>query len=153
MKAAPYLMERGDWYVKFGKYREATLDYIEYEHIVGFNNLNENFYYMRYKTALQGNMYQTAEEDINRALAIRPNDYVYLAEKAALSLRVGMMDEAIVWAEKAVKIDSSNPDAYRLLGIAYGEKKNKEKSISYLKRAVSLGDKYATELIKNYNSK
>ena len=153
VKAAPYLMERGDWYVKFGKYREATLDYIEYEHIVGFNNLNENFYYMRYKTALQGNMYQTAEEDINRALAIRPNDYVYLAEKAALSLRVGMMDEAIVWAEKAVKIDSSNPDAYRLLGIAYGEKKNKEKCISYLKKAVSLGDKYATELIKNYNSK
>lgn len=153
VKAAPFLMERGDWLCKFKRFREATLDYIEYEHLVGFNNLNENFYYMRYQTALKGNMYQTAEDDINRALAIRPDDYVYNSEKAALNLRLGMTDEAIVLAEKATRIDPKRSDAYRLLGIAWGEKKNKAKCMQYLNKALSLGDNYAEELIKSYKAK
>lgn len=147
---APYILERANQRANFEKYREATLDYLEYEHIVGFQNLNDNFYYIREQVALKGNMYKQADDDINRALAIRPSDYVYNAEKAALMLRVGQFDDAIRSAKRAIGIDPKASDAYRLLGIAYGETKNKQLCLQYLKKAKELGDDHADELIEQY---
>lgn len=148
--AAPYLLERANQLNNAGKYREATLDYMEYEHVVGFKNLNDNFYYLREQAAVEGKMYKQALDDINSALAIRPNDYVYNAEKAALLLRLGMFDEAIESAERAKNIDPKSADAYRLLGIAYGETKKKAQCKENLEKAASLGDEHASELIKQY---
>lgn len=147
---APYIFERANQYNKMGKYRESTIDYLEYEHIVGFQNLNDNFYYIREQIALKGKMYKQADDDINRALAINPNDYVYNAEKAALMLRFGMFEEAVHSALRAIKIDPKATDGYRLLGIAYGEMKKKQLCLQNLKKAKDLGDDRADELIKQY---
>lgn len=147
---APYLFERANQYNNIGKYRESALDYIEYEHVVGFQNLNDNFYYIREQIALKGKMYKQADDDINRALAINPGDYVYNAEKAALMLRFGMFDEAIHSAQRAINIDPKGVDGYRLLGIAYGETKKKQLCLQNLQKAKELGDERADELIKQY---
>ena len=147
---APYIFERANQYNNMGKYRESALDYIEYEHIVGFQNLNDNFYYIREQIALKGKMYKQADDDINRALAINPNDYVYNAEKAALMLRFGMFEDAVHSAQRAIKIDPQATDGYRLLGIAYGEMKKKQLSLQNLQKAKDLGDDRTDELIKQY---
>lgn len=147
---APYILERANQRANFGKYREATLDYLEYEHIVGFQNLNDNFYYIREQVALKGNMYKQADDDINRALAMRPDDYVYNAEKAALMLRVGQFEDAVLSAKRAIGIDPQASDAYRLLGIAYGEMKNKQLCLQNLRKAKELGDDHVDELIEQY---
>lgn len=147
---APYILERANQRANFGKFREATLDYLEYEHIVGFQNLNDNFYYIREQVALKGNMYKQADDDINRALSMRPSDYVYNAEKAALMLRVGQFEDAIVSAKRAIGIDPKASDGYRLLGIAYGETKNKQLCLQNLRKAKELGDEHADELIEQY---
>lgn len=149
-RVAPYYLARGNQLSIMGKYRESTLDYIEYEHLVGYANLNDNFYYRREQVALKGNMYQQALDDINRALALRADDYVYNAEKAALMLRLGMFDDAIRCAKRAIGIDANVPDGYRLLGIAYGELKQKQLCMQNLKKAKALGDAHADELISQY---
>ena len=95
-------------------------------------------------------MYKQADDDINRALAINPGDYVYNAEKAALMLRFGMFDEAILSAQRAINIDPKGVDGYRLLGIAYGETKKKQLCLQNLQKAKELGDERADELIKQY---
>lgn len=147
---APYILERANQYNNVGKYRESALDYIEYEHIVGFQNLNDNFYYIREQIALKGKMYKQADDDINRALAMRPDDYVYNAEKSALMLRLGQFDDAIVYAKRAIGLDPKGIDGYRLLGIAYGETKKKQLAIQNLQKAKELGDDHADELLKQY---
>lgn len=147
---APYILERANQYNNIGKYRESALDYIEYEHIVGFQNLNDNFYYIREQIALKGKMYKQADDDINRALAMRPDDYVYNAEKSALMLRLGQFDDAIVYAKRAIGIDPKGFDGYRLLGIAYGETKKKQLAIQNLQKAKEFGDDHADELLKQY---
>lgn len=147
---APYILMRANQYSNVGKYRESTLDYMEYEHIVGFQNLNDNFYYIREQIALKGKMYKQADDDINRALAMRPDDYVYNAEKTALMLRLGQFDDAIAYAKRTISIDPKGIDGYRLLGIAYGETKKKQLCIQNLQKAKELGDEHAGELLKQY---
>jgi tetratricopeptide (TPR) repeat protein len=65
------------------------------------------------------------------------------AECAALNYRVGQVDEAIHYAEQAIKTDSKFPDAYRILGVCLNEKGNKQKAREYLKKAIELGDTLA----------
>lgn len=149
-KVAPYLWERAEQLNLAGKYREAVLDYIEYEHVVGFRNLNDNFYYHREQAAVEGKMYQQAIDDINRAVAMKPDDYIYNVEKASLLVRLGQMDEAIHSAQKAIQLDKTESDAFRILGIAYGESNQKKLCIENLRKAEELGDKYASELLKQY---
>ena len=149
-KVAPYLWERAELLNVAGKYREAVLDYKEYEHVVGFNNLNDNFYYRREQAAVEGKMYQQAIDDINRAIALKPNDYFYNVERASLMVRLGMFEEAIRSANKAIQLNNEGTDAYRIIGIAYGESKQKKLCIENLEKAVELGDEHAQELLDQY---
>lgn len=149
-KVAPYLWERAELLNVAGKYREAVLDYKEYEHVVGFNNLNDNFYYRREQAAVEGKMYQQAIDDINRAIALKPNDYLYNVERASLMVRLGMFEEAIRSANKAIQLNNEGTDAYRIIGIAYGESKQKKLCIENLEKAVELGDEHAQELLDQY---
>lgn len=148
--AAPYLWERAEMLNLAGKYREAVLDYKEYEHLVGFNNLNDNFYYRREQVSVNGKMYQQAIDDINRAISLKPEEYLYNVEKSALMLRLGMFDEAINSAVKAIRLNGSGVDAYRIIGIAYGETKQKELCFENLEKAIQLGDEHAQELLDQY---
>lgn len=147
---APYLWERAELLNIAGKYREAVLDYLEYEHVVGYSNLNDNFYYRREQAAVEGKMYKQAIDDINRAIALKPNDYLYNVERASLMVRLGMFDEAIRSGNKAIQLNNEGTDAYRITGIAYGESKQKKKCIENLEKAKSLGDEHAQELLNQY---
>ena len=62
----------------------------------------------------------------------------------------GEFQTAIDAGEALIKELLDNADAYRLLGIAYGELKNKAKAISYLNKAKQLGDTSVESFIKKY---
>lgn len=147
---APYFWERAQYLSKAEKYREAVLDLNEYEHIIGFNNLNDKFYYMREQAAMESKLYQQAVEDINRCVTLQPNNYLYKIEKSALLIQVGQLDEAILTARQAIQLEPEDSDGYKMLGVAYGEKKNKKAAIENLKKAQSLGDSTTDKLIEIY---
>lgn len=148
--AAPYFLERARYLNAAKEYRRSILDYNEYEHLVGFKRLNDKFYYIREQVALQGRLYQQAINDIQRAISLNPKEYIYQVELAALMLRTGQIDEAIQAAGDALKLRSDDSDAYKILGIAWGEKRDKTKSLTYLRKAKELGDQQVEELIKQY---
>ena len=52
--------------------------------------INDNFYYVRHQTEIEGRLYQQAINDINRAIQMNPDEILYYAEKASLEVRVGM---------------------------------------------------------------
>ena len=95
-------------------------------------------------------MYQQAIDDINRAIALKPNGYLYNVERASLMVRLGMFEEAIRSANKAIQLNNEGTDAYRIIGIAYGEGKQKKLCIENLEKAVELGDEHAQELLDQY---
>ena len=71
-----------------------------------------------------------------------------MVEKAVIQLRVGSIDEAIYTAEQALKINPEGADAYKVLGIAYGQNDNKTEALKYLKKAKELGDPQVDEWIE-----
>lgn len=148
--AAPYLFDRAIKNVLAGNYREAVLDYNEYEHIIGYKKLTDKFYYLREQAEIEAHMYQQAIDDIERAITLAPSEYLYHVEKAALMFRTAQVDLAIKSAQKAIAIKADEIDAYRILGIIYGELKNKEKAAENLNKAKDLGDKQAESLLNKY---
>lgn len=149
--AAPYFWERAKYLSLAGKHREAVLDLNEYEHLIGFQNLNDKFYYMREQEAMESKLYQQAVDDINRCVAMQPDNYTYKIEKAALLIQVGQLDEAIVTARQAIQLNRDDSDGYKMLGIAYGEKKQKKLAIENLRKAKQLGDDQLDKVITEYS--
>ena len=147
--AGPFLLQRAQIRSKYGKYREAAIDYDAYEKLFGTKNLNDNFFYMKEQTDLAAGLYPWALTDIEKALAIRPNEYLYVVEKAMLHLRVGNLEEAVFGANQALKLDPEGSDAYKILGIAYGQQKEKKnEALKYLRKAKELGDPQVDEWIE-----
>lgn len=147
--AAPYLLQRAQIRAKYGKFREAAIDYDAYEKIFGTKNLNDNFFYMKEQTDVAAGLYPWALDDIEKALAIRPKEYLYMVEKAMIYLRVGSYDEAIFGANQALKLNPDGADAYKVLGIAYGQQKDKKaEALKYLQKAKDLGDPQVEEWIE-----
>ena len=103
---------------------------------------------MKEQADLAAGLFPWALDDIDKALSIRPKEYLYVVEKAVIQLRVGSIDEAIYQAEQALKLNPEGADAYKVLGIAYGQNDNKEESLKYLKKAKELGDPQVDEWIE-----
>ena len=148
-EAAPYLWARAEARRNAGKYRDAISDMNEYETLMTAT-VNDNFYYIRHQTEIQGRLYQQALNDINRAIQINPKEILYYAEKASLEIRVGMYDGAIVTAQECIGIDANNSDGYLFLGLAQCLKGQKAEGIKNLEKAKSLGDTQADALIQKY---
>lgn len=146
--AGPYILHRAKTLYKFGRYRDSALDFDTYEKLIGTRNLNDNFFYMKEQADLAAGLFPWALDDIDKALSIRPKEYLYVVEKAVIQLRVGSTDEAIYQAEQALKLNPEGADAYKVLGIAYGQNDNKEESLKYLKKAKELGDPQVDEWIE-----
>lgn len=146
--AGPYLLQRAQHRDKYGFYKAAALDYRDYEKLVGVDHLNDAFFYQKEQCDLNARLYPWALEDIDKALAIKPNDYLYLVEKAVVELRVGNNDEAEYAARQALKVKSDGADAYKVLGIVAGQNKKKSEALRYLNKAKELGDPQAEALIK-----
>jgi len=148
-EAAPYLWARAEARRNAGKYREAVSDMNDYEQLM-VATINDNFYYVRHQTEIEGRLYQQALNDISRAIQINPTEILYYAEKASLEVRVGMFDKAIETAKECIKLDDKNSDGYLFLGLAQCLKGNKAEGIPNLKKAQELGDTQAEALIEKY---
>lgn len=144
--AANCLLIRGTTRVQAQKYREAVADYNEYEHLVS-GRVTPNFYYEREQIEMKCRMFPNALNDIERAVRMAPREPVFRAEEAAVNYRVGQVDEAITAAEAAIKLDEKFPDAYRILGVCYNSKGDKEKARMNLQKAVELGDTMAQGIL------
>lgn len=148
--AAPYLFTRAQAYVKAGKYRQAILDYNDYESLMS-TQLNDNFYYLRYQTEMAGHLYQQALNDISKAISKAPDNAVYHAEKAALELRVGHYEDAAATATECIHTDPDLSDGYLFLGYAQCLLGKKAEGIKNLQKAKELGDGQAQSLIDKYS--
>ncbi len=104
----------------------------EYETLMSAT-INDNFYYIRHQTEIQGRLYQQALNDINRAIQMNSQEILYYAEKSSLEIRVGMYEQAIQTAD----------DAQCLKG-------DKAEGIKNLTKAKDLGDTQADALIEKY---
>ena len=113
-------------------------------------SINDNFYYIRHQTEIQGRLYQQALNDINRAIQINPNETLYYAEKASLEIRVGHYDDAIATARECIAINADNSDGYLFLGLAQCLKGDKQEGVRNLQKAKEMGDPQAQTLIERY---
>ena len=93
MESAAYFYERANMKADAKKYREAVLDYNQFEEIVG-SSATAAFYFEREQVEMQCRMYQQALNDIIKADELQPNNVDILLEKGAVHLRVNQLDEA-----------------------------------------------------------
>ena len=112
--------------------------------------VNDAFYYLRFKAEEGGRLFQQALDDIKRAIEMNPKESVYYAEKASLEVRVGLLDEAIQTADECIKVSPDYSDGYLFRGIALCLKGNKEEGVKNLLKAKELGDTQADALIEKY---
>lgn len=147
---ARYLLERAQRRLRARLFREAVLDYNEYEKAVGPKNLTAQFYYIREQAELQARMYQQALDDIRTAASLLPSEPFYRLEEAYILLRVGLYDEAVTAAESILPNYAGSPACHKILGIAYGELGQKDKAVAHLKKARELGDEGADEYLEKY---
>lgn len=148
-EAAPYLWARAQARSNAGKYRDAVSDMNEYEELMKAT-INDNFYYVRHQTEIQGRLFQQALNDINRAIQMNPQETLYYAEKASLEVRVGLIDDAINTAKESISINPEDSDGYLFLGLAQCLKGNKKEGVPNLQKAKDMGNTQAETLIEKY---
>lgn len=122
--AAPYLLERAQARMNAGQARSAMLDYDAYFKAVN-GNVNDLFYYYREQAALKAKQYQRALDDLAKAIELNPKDLTYRAELAVVNIRVGRNEDALNVLKAALEVDPKYAEAYRLMGIAQIQMKQK----------------------------
>ncbi len=132
---------------ELGRLREAVTDLNEYEHLLA-GKINDTFYYEREQLEVQCRMYQQALDDIDHAITLQPSEPLYYAEQAVVNYRVGQIDEALVAAQQAVKLDDTFADAYRILGVCLSDKGKKKEAREALQKAIDLGDELAVKVLE-----
>lgn len=147
IEAANYLYLRAKTLNSLKRYKEAVTDMNEYEHLLA-GNANANFYYEREQMEMQCRMYSAALNDIERAVKLLPEEPVLRAEEAAVNYRVGQLDEAIIAAREAIRLDESFADAHRILGICLRDKGKTIDAKKALQRAIELGDSMAQSILE-----
>jgi tetratricopeptide (TPR) repeat protein len=99
---------------------------------------------------VKAHLYQQALDDLTAAVSQAPEEPLYYIEKAALQLRVNLIDDCIATCQQCLKVTDRYPDLFRILGYAYAQKGNREEALRMLNRAIQLGDASAQELIDKY---
>ena len=74
----------------------------------------------------------------------------YRAEQALVNIRVGRNEEAVKTLQEALNIDANYAEAYRLMGIAQVQMKNKKEALKLFTKAKELGDQHVDALIEKY---
>lgn len=146
---APYLLERAQMRMNAGQARGAMLDYDEYYKAVA-GKVNDVFYYLREQASFQAKQFQRALDDIAIAIEINPNELTYRSELAVVNLRVGRNEEAVKVMKEALAIDPKYAEAYRLLGVAQLQLKQKKEACASFAKAKELGDPNVDALIEKH---
>ena len=141
------MLERAQALMKVGKARNAMLDYDAYYDAVK-GNVNDVFYYYREQAALKARQYQRALDDLAKAIELNPKDLTYRAELAVVNIRVGRNEEAVKILKEALEIDPKYAEAYRLIGIAQIQMKQKAAACESFAKAKELGDPNVDVLIE-----
>lgn len=140
---------------KLGNMRAAVLDYNDYEQIVGANRLSAQFFAIRAALAEKARIYQVALDDYSTAISrasTKEEREDYRINRALLCLRVQLWDDAIATAQQTIAENPQAADAYKIIGVAYGEQKNRARALEYLTKAQQLGDENATTLLQKYSA-
>lgn len=138
-EAAPFLLARAQARHDAGKYRLAVADYNEYGTLM-VAQLDAPFYYMREQSEVAGRLYQQALSDIDKAVELAPQATLYLAEKAALLVRVAMYKEAIEASQQLITLAPDESDGYYFLGAAQWLSDNKKDGMANLQKAKQMGN-------------
>ena len=147
--ASPFVIRRGQLLANSGKYREAVRDYNQYAYLQN-NKVSAVFLYERSQIEVNARMFQQALDDLNRAVEIVPREPLYLVERAALTLRVGMLDDCIQSCQTAIRLNPNIIDAYRILGYAQLQKGDKTNARLNIQKAIDMGDETAKTLMDTY---
>lgn len=102
--------------------------------------LDAPFYYMREQSEVAGRLYQQALSDIDKAVELAPQATLYLAEKAALLVRVAMYKEAIEASQQLITLAPEESDGYYFLGAAQWLSDNKKDGMANLQKAKQMGN-------------
>ena len=140
---------------KLGNMRAAVLDYNDYEQIVGSQRLSAQFFAIRAALAEKARIYQVALDDYSMAISrasTKEEREDYRINRALLCLRVQLWDDAIATAQQTIAENPQAADAYKIIGVAYGEQKNRARALEYLTKAQQLGDENATTLLQKYSA-
>ena len=140
---------------KLGNMRAAVLDYKDYEQIVGSQRLSAQFFAIRAALAEKARIYQVALDDYSMAISrasTKEEREDYRINRALLCLRVQLWDDAIATAQQTIAENPQAADAYKIIGVAYGEQKNRARALEYLTKAQQLGDENATTLLQKYSA-
>ncbi len=148
-EAAPYLFVRSQVRANAKRYRDAVNDLNDYESLMQ-TSVNANFYYLRHQAEIGGRLFQQALNDIDRAIQMEPDNTYYMAERASLQVRVGLLEEAMETAREIIKLDPQSSDGYLFLGLAQCLKGQKAEGVKNLQKAKELGDPQADGLIEKY---
>lgn len=147
LEAAPYLLLRSNTLTEMGRLRDAITDLNDYEHLMQ-GRLTAQFYYQREQLEVKTRMYGPAVNDMQKAISLSPDESVYHAELASLLYRLNDLESATAECRKAIELDDTFPDAYRLLGICLREKGDKAGAKRNLQKAIDLGDELAKGILE-----
>jgi tetratricopeptide (TPR) repeat protein len=87
--------------------------------------------------ALDADVPQVAEENLNRAVQLVPEEPAGWADRGLLFLRTARFDDAAKDLERARQLAPDNPDIQKLLGLLYERRQNLPQSIIHLRQAVN----------------
>lgn len=148
-EAANFIIRRGQLLANSGKYREAVKDYNQYAYLMN-NKVSAVFFYERSQIEINARMFQQALDDLNKAVEMVPREPLYHVERAALTLRVGMLDDCIQSCQTAIRLNPDIIDAYRILGYAQLQKGDKTNAQLNIQKAIDMGDETAKTLMETY---
>lgn len=144
-----YLLERIDYKMKLTLYDQAVADYNLYYDMLG-GNVDDSFYYYRQQARFRAGDMPGALEDIQAALKQKPQDPNYLAEEAAIYIRMERYDEAINSLDKAIAIAPDFASCYRLKGVCLVRQNKKAEACDIFQKAKELGDPLVNRLIREH---
>lgn len=147
-KVATYVIEKANFEERYGRYKEAVLDYNTYESILGSSNLSTSFYYYREQLEIKCRMYEQALADIEKAAIMAPDDAGIYMELASMYVRVNYNEKAIPLLQSLIKVYPEDPDCHRLLGVAYMRSNKADDACEELHLAKQYGDSLADTLIE-----
>ncbi len=150
--SAPYVLVRGMLLDDMEEYRQALADYNLYDSLMSYNAA-ATFYYTRAKCEVNVRQYQQAINDFAHAIMLNSQEATYMAELAALQLRVGQYDNALMMCEMCLQLTTEYPDIYVVQGLTLHQLDRDPEALEAWRKASALGDERGDMYIEKYGLK
>ncbi len=150
--AAPYILVRGMLHDEMDDYHAALADYNLYDSLM-LNRADDKFYYTRALCEVKVRQYQQAINDFSHAVVVNPQEVTYLAELAALEVRVGKYEDALLACDLSFNVTRDYADIYLIQGLAYHGLNRHDEARAAWQRVVDLGDARGEAYLAKYSSK